>query len=353
MRRRRARPNAVFELGVPVLGICYGMQTMAAQLGGRVAPSAHREFGYAKVRRTGCVAPARRHRRRGCGGSRVLDVWMSHGDRVEALPPGFAAIAATSSAPLAAMANDGARALRRAVPPGSDPYAVGTRRSSNVSCATSAAATRSGMPATSSADAISRVRAAGRPGTRAACAVRRSRLLGGRGAPASRDRRPAHLRLRGSRPAAPRRGRPGHGDFREASWHSGDPRGRGRPLLHRRSKARRTRSASARSSAGSSSRCSRRKSKRLEGVQLACAGHDLSRRDRVGGREDRQGARDQVASQRRRAAGPDAPGAPRAAARAFQGRSPPHRRSSSDSRARWCSAIRSRVPASAFASSGA
>ena len=46
-------PNAVFELGVPVLGICYGMQTMAAQLGGRVAPSAHREFGYAKVRRTG------------------------------------------------------------------------------------------------------------------------------------------------------------------------------------------------------------------------------------------------------------------------------------------------------------
>ena len=55
-RRPPAAPQAVFEAGVPVLGICYGMQTMAQQLGGRVAPSTHREFGYAKVRRT---APSR------------------------------------------------------------------------------------------------------------------------------------------------------------------------------------------------------------------------------------------------------------------------------------------------------
>ena len=102
-------PDAVFELGVPVLGICYGMQTMAAQLGGRVAPSAHREFGYAKVRRT---APSRLLDGiddEGASDPGVLDVWMSHGDRVEALPPGFTAIAATSNAPLAAMANDSAR----------------------------------------------------------------------------------------------------------------------------------------------------------------------------------------------------------------------------------------------------
>jgi GMP synthase (glutamine-hydrolysing) len=101
-------PDVVFKLGVPVLGICYGMQTMAAQLGGRVAPSTHREFGYAKVRRT---APSRLLdgiSDEGAGDPAVLDVWMSHGDRVETLPPGFAAIAATANAPLAAMANEGA-----------------------------------------------------------------------------------------------------------------------------------------------------------------------------------------------------------------------------------------------------
>jgi GMP synthase (glutamine-hydrolysing) len=102
-------PDAVFGLGVPVLGICYGMQTMAAQLGGRVAPSTHREFGYAKVRRT---APSRLLDGiddEGAPDPGVLDVWMSHGDRVEAMPPGFTAIAATPNAPLAAMADDAAR----------------------------------------------------------------------------------------------------------------------------------------------------------------------------------------------------------------------------------------------------
>ena len=99
-------PDAVFELGVPVLGICYGMQTMAAQLGGRVAPSMHREFGYAKVRRTGSSRLLDDIADEGAAEPGVLDVWMSHGDRVEALPPGFAAIAATPSAPFAAMAND-------------------------------------------------------------------------------------------------------------------------------------------------------------------------------------------------------------------------------------------------------
>jgi GMP synthase (glutamine-hydrolysing) len=102
-------PDAVFRLGVPVLGICYGMQTMAAQLGGRVAPSTHREFGYAKVRRTAASRLLDGIADDGAGDPAQLDVWMSHGDRVESLPPGFAAIAATGSAPLAAMADERAR----------------------------------------------------------------------------------------------------------------------------------------------------------------------------------------------------------------------------------------------------
>jgi len=102
-------PEAAFALGVPVLGICYGMQTMAAQLGGRVAPSAHREFGYAKVRRTAASRLLDGISDEGAEDPALLDVWMSHGDRVEALPPGFSPIAATPNAPLAAMANDARR----------------------------------------------------------------------------------------------------------------------------------------------------------------------------------------------------------------------------------------------------
>src|SRR5580700_2581106 len=99
-------PEAVFALAVPVLGICYGMQTMAQQLGGRVAGGHAREFGYAEV---AVGAPCRLfegladHVR---DGRRLLDVWMSHGDRVEALPPGFSAAASTPNAPLAAMVDE-------------------------------------------------------------------------------------------------------------------------------------------------------------------------------------------------------------------------------------------------------
>ncbi|NGX14798.1 glutamine-hydrolyzing GMP synthase [Wenzhouxiangella sp. XN24] len=102
--------DTVFDLGVPVLGICYGMQTMAAQLGGEVAGSAHREFGYARVRVTASsnlLDDIEDHE--DSDGNPLLDVWMSHGDRVEALPPGFVAIAGTDSAPLAGMADDGRR----------------------------------------------------------------------------------------------------------------------------------------------------------------------------------------------------------------------------------------------------
>jgi GMP synthase (glutamine-hydrolysing) len=99
---------AVFSLGVPVLGICYGMQTMAAQLGGRVSSSAHREFGYAQVTvgaDTRLLEDIEDHA--DAAGQGLLDVWMSHGDRVEELPPGFEVIASTGSAPLAGMEDVG------------------------------------------------------------------------------------------------------------------------------------------------------------------------------------------------------------------------------------------------------
>ena len=97
-------PDLVFEMGIPVLGICYGMQTMAAQFGGKVASSDHREFGYAEVRLKGAsklLEGLDDH-----AGSKKLDVWMSHGDKVVELPPGFECIAETASAPIAAMANE-------------------------------------------------------------------------------------------------------------------------------------------------------------------------------------------------------------------------------------------------------
>jgi GMP synthase (glutamine-hydrolysing) len=102
-----AAPRAVFELGVPVLGICYGMHTMAAQLGGQVVPGEIREFGYAEIRARGHSALLRDIEDRvNAEGHGLLDVWMSHGDRVESLPPGFKLIAATVDVPVAGMADE-------------------------------------------------------------------------------------------------------------------------------------------------------------------------------------------------------------------------------------------------------
>lgn len=97
----------VFELGVPVLGICYGMQTMAEQLGGEVETSSKREFGYAQVRahaHTRLLSNIEDHTTD--EGHGMLDVWMSHGDRVHSLPSGFSLMASTSSAPIAGMADE-------------------------------------------------------------------------------------------------------------------------------------------------------------------------------------------------------------------------------------------------------
>ena len=100
-------PQAVFELGVPVLGICYGMQTMAAQLGGKVEMGLVREFGYAEVRARGHSALLRDLQDRiTLEGHGLLDVWMSHGDKVNAMPAGFKVIASNAATPIAGMADE-------------------------------------------------------------------------------------------------------------------------------------------------------------------------------------------------------------------------------------------------------
>ena len=103
-------PDALWQLGIPVLGICYGMQTMATQLGGMVEWSDHREFGYAELRAHG-------HTRlldgiddyRTAEGHGMLKVWMSHGDKVTAMPPGFKRMASTPSCSIAGMADEDRR----------------------------------------------------------------------------------------------------------------------------------------------------------------------------------------------------------------------------------------------------
>ncbi len=101
-------PDAVFKLGIPVLGICYGMQTMAAQLGGQVENSRVREFGYAEVRARGHSRLLEGIQDRINGEKHgLLDVWMSHGDKVTALPPGFKVIASNAATPIAGMADEG------------------------------------------------------------------------------------------------------------------------------------------------------------------------------------------------------------------------------------------------------
>ena len=114
-----AADPAIFAAKVPVLGICYGEQTMAQQLGGKVEAGHHREFGRAEVEVKATSAlfdgvwqPGDRKQ-----------VWMSHGDRVTKLPPGFSVIATSENAPFAAIADEAAQVLRRAVPSRGDAHA--------------------------------------------------------------------------------------------------------------------------------------------------------------------------------------------------------------------------------------
>ena len=110
----------VFDLGVPILGICYGEQLLCHQLGGAVEPSDHREFGRAYVDIADDCALF--HGVWANGGRE--QVWMSHGDRVTRLPPGFRVVATSEGAPFAAIADDRAPVLRRAVPSRGRPHAA-------------------------------------------------------------------------------------------------------------------------------------------------------------------------------------------------------------------------------------
>jgi GMP synthase (glutamine-hydrolysing) len=103
-------PSVVYELGIPVLGICYGMFTMAVQLGGQVAASSHREFGHADVRAHGHTELLQGIQDYTTSeGHGMLQVWMSHGDKVTELPHGFKLMASTDSCPIAGMADESRR----------------------------------------------------------------------------------------------------------------------------------------------------------------------------------------------------------------------------------------------------
>ncbi len=92
-------PEVIFDLKIPILGICYGMQTLAEQLGGKVQSSVHREFGQAQIQiihENSLLIEL----------PKIIDVWMSHGDKVIDIPPGFSITAATQTCPIAAMSDD-------------------------------------------------------------------------------------------------------------------------------------------------------------------------------------------------------------------------------------------------------
>ncbi len=189
-------PQAVWDAKVPVLGICYGMQTMAAQLGGKVEPGAVHEFGYAEIRARGHSALLNGIEDRvNAEGHGLLDVWMSHGDRVTQLPPGFKLIASTSDVPMAGMANEERGLYALQFHPEVTHTKQGTRiyeRFLREICRCEA----SWNPGNIVQDAIAPRAGAGGQGQGAARAFRRRGFIGGRGAAAQGHRRPAHLRVR-------------------------------------------------------------------------------------------------------------------------------------------------------------
>ncbi len=312
-------PQAVWDLGVPVLGICYGMFTMAVQQGGKVEASAKREFGYAQVRARGhtkLLDGIEDHRT--AEGHGMLDVWMSHGDKVTELPPGFKLMASTPSCPIAGMADE----ARGYYGVQFHPEVTHTRKGRELlerfvlGIAKAQARLGDARPHRRSRAGDSRAgrRRRGDPGP-----VGRGRLERGRRADPSRDRRPADLRLRRPRPAAAGRRQGGDGDVCGQAAGEGRACRRERAVLGppcRRDRPRsQTQDHRPRVRRGVPAR-----SEEAGQSQVAGARHDLPRRDRVRRREDEEGHHDQEPPQRRWPASHAGPEAARALARPLQRR---------------------------------
>ncbi len=234
-------PQVVFELGVPVLGICYGMQTMAQQLGGRVRDSAI--TASSATPKSPSIAPNKLFDglfdRQDADGRGVLDVWMSHGDKVETLPPGFTAVAQQRQRAARRHGRRIAALLRRAVPSRSHAHAAGQAAARALRARD--LRLRAAVERRQHHRRRHRARArAGGQGQGAARPLGRRGFLGRRRAAAQGHRRPADLRVRRPRPHAPQRRRPGHEDLRRQPRRESHPR-RCRSALPRRA-ARRNRS---------------------------------------------------------------------------------------------------------------
>ena len=225
-------PQAVFDSGVPILGICYGQQTMAAQLGGTVEGGHAAEFGRADVE----IKAA----------SPLFDgfwevgkrypVWMSHGDRVTELPEGFQVIATSENAPFAIAADERPPLLLDHVPPRGGAYAGWREAALQLRPQDRRAEVRLddvGLPRRDDPQD----QGAGRQGARHLRPFGRRRFFRRRGADPRGDRRPAHLHLRRSRPDAPERGGRSRQDVPRPLQHPAGPCGRLRSFPHRSSPA--------------------------------------------------------------------------------------------------------------------
>ena len=196
----RAAPE-IFTLGVPVLGICYGQQTMMAQLGGRVEAGHHAEFGRAFVTPTETQDPLFT----GLFQTGREEVWMSHGDRVTALAPGFSVIGTSAGAPFAITTDPERHFYAVQFHPEVHHTVNGARILGNFTAL--AGFTGDWTMAAYRDQAIAAIRAAGRQRPGHLRPLRRRRLVRRRRPDPRGHRRPAHLRLRRHRPHAPGRGR--------------------------------------------------------------------------------------------------------------------------------------------------
>ena len=212
-------PQRIFELGVPVLGICYGEMTMCAQLGGAVEGGHAREFGRAEI-----LIERESPLLEGLGevGDRET-VWMSHGDKITAIPLGFEVVAASEGSPFAVIADEGRRFYGiqfhpevAHTPRGALMLRNFTHRIAGLSGDWTMASFRQEM--------VAQDPRPGRQGPGDLRPLRRRRFLGGRGADPRGDRRAAHLRLRRHRPVAPERGRAGRDPVPRSLQHPAGPR---------------------------------------------------------------------------------------------------------------------------------